>query len=251
MKDNYTVLLDISIEDLNASKLLLENNLYPQSIFYFQQSTEKAIKYLGLSSNLIRKQDLLSDIGHKNLKIFKKASKEYCLKFSPNSAIDIDKQFQFIQDFIKHNDLEVTIPAIIDQINNFKTELPDLPFDYKKISTPEDLINILSAVDPQNPEIDVLKKYSNDALFKKILQENSQKFILTFPGYIKSILVLFVITCLINEHVSSVRYPDDKLINPSSAYNINNPLVASMPFFQVTLEDCINNIIEFNKANNN
>jgi len=158
-------MLEISFEDLKASKILYENKFYPQSVFYFQQSTEKAIKYLGLNANIIDKKDLLSDIGHKTLKIFKKAIKKSFDQFPFNKQFDVDKEFQIIQDSIKRNDLKDTIPFIINQINEFKAELPNLPFDYNKISNPNDLIDTINKIDPKNPDLIKIREYSDDIVF--------------------------------------------------------------------------------------
>lgn len=40
--------LNIAKSDLEASRVLYENQLYPQAIFYFQQNVEKANKSLAL-----------------------------------------------------------------------------------------------------------------------------------------------------------------------------------------------------------
>lgn len=125
-----------------------------------------------------------------------------------------------------------------------------MPFDFTKIATPEDLIDTLIRIDPQNPDLIKIKDYSNDITFKKILHEKAQKFIRTFPGYIQSILVLFVLGCLINDYVSSTRYTGNDMINPSLKYNAKNALISSMPFFQDTLSDCVKKILEFTISNN-
>ena len=52
--------------DLRASKLLYGKKLYPQSIFYLQQSVEKSVKATGLLLRLVRpnKEDLTQEVGH-------------------------------------------------------------------------------------------------------------------------------------------------------------------------------------------
>jgi hypothetical protein len=249
MKDKYDSFLRISLEDIEASRILLKNNFCPQAIFYFQQSVEKATKYIGLSSKIIEEKDLQSDISHKFLKIFKKAVKVFNEKYTPNSKSDFEKEFQFIQDFIRQNSLDITIPQIIEQIENYKSEIPDTFFDYTKIATPEDLVCTLNKIDPNNTDIEVIKMHSNDKLFRRIIEERSKKFLIVFPGYIQSILILFVLGCVINDHFSYVRYPDSKMKNPSSIYNKENLLIISLPFFLDTTEDCIKKILEFNNAN--
>jgi len=52
--------------DLRASKLVYGKRLYPQSIFYLQQSVEKSVKATGLLLGLVRpnKEDLTREVGH-------------------------------------------------------------------------------------------------------------------------------------------------------------------------------------------
>jgi len=52
--------------DLRASKLVYGKRLYPQSIFYLQQSVEKSVKATGLMLSLVgpNKEDLTREVGH-------------------------------------------------------------------------------------------------------------------------------------------------------------------------------------------
>lgn len=56
----------ISKADIRASKFLYNNKLYPQAIFYLQQSVEKSVKAVGLMLRLVRasKEDLSREVGH-------------------------------------------------------------------------------------------------------------------------------------------------------------------------------------------
>ena len=52
--------------DLRASKFLYDNKLYPQAIFYLQQTVDKSVKAVGLMLSLVRpiKEDLSREVGH-------------------------------------------------------------------------------------------------------------------------------------------------------------------------------------------
>jgi len=52
--------------DLRASNLLYGRSLYPQAVFYLQQSVEKSVKAVGLMLSLVRpiKEDLAQEVGH-------------------------------------------------------------------------------------------------------------------------------------------------------------------------------------------
>ncbi len=74
-------LLNIAELDLQAAIVLHDNELYPQSIFYFQQSVEKANKALALMANLVTEDQLLKDIGHEPIRIYEKTLKQQKSKF--------------------------------------------------------------------------------------------------------------------------------------------------------------------------
>ena len=98
MIEKYIGLLEISEQDLIASKILYDKELYPQSLFYLQQSAEKLTKYIGLTNNVITKNDLLKSIGHNSIKIYKKSMGNFKTMFPELVSIDIDKAFQEIKE---------------------------------------------------------------------------------------------------------------------------------------------------------
>jgi len=69
-------LLEIAKKDLKASKCLYDNGLYPQAVFYLQQSVEKATKTFGILSDFIDENELKDFVGHNPLKIHKKVFEE-------------------------------------------------------------------------------------------------------------------------------------------------------------------------------
>lgn len=69
-------LLEIAKMDLQASKVLYENRLYSQAIFYFQQSVEKANKAFALITNQVDEKELPKKIGHEPIKIYEKNIKQ-------------------------------------------------------------------------------------------------------------------------------------------------------------------------------
>jgi len=75
IKMNYFIeLLDISKSDLDSSRILYRHGHFPQSYFLFQQSVEKANKAFGLMTGVIKEDELLN-LGHDQIKIFKKSVK--------------------------------------------------------------------------------------------------------------------------------------------------------------------------------
>lgn len=66
-------LFEIARNDLEASKCLFERELYPQAVFYLQQSVEKATKSFGLLNDVIKEEELKNVVGHNPLKVYKKS----------------------------------------------------------------------------------------------------------------------------------------------------------------------------------
>ena len=68
---NNEDLIKIAETDIRASKILYDNKLYTQALFYFQQSVEKVSKYIGLQMACIS-ESLLKNISHDPTKLFAK-----------------------------------------------------------------------------------------------------------------------------------------------------------------------------------
>jgi len=71
LPDKHTLNLAVSFArigngDLRASKLLYGRRLYPQAVFYLQQSVEKSVKAVGLLLSLVKPDsgDLVREVGH-------------------------------------------------------------------------------------------------------------------------------------------------------------------------------------------
>jgi HEPN domain-containing protein len=62
--------LKIANRDLKSSKILYEHHLYPQAMFYFSQSVEKANKALALTTGNYTEEDMLK-IRHDSTTIYK------------------------------------------------------------------------------------------------------------------------------------------------------------------------------------
>lgn len=81
-------LLEIAKKDLEAAKCLYEKELYPQAIFYLQQSVEKAAKSFAIMTNMI-KEDEVKAVWHNPLRIHEKLLNEQRQKLERlNKALD-------------------------------------------------------------------------------------------------------------------------------------------------------------------
>lgn len=63
-------LFEIARTDLEAAKCLFEQELYPQAVFYLQQSVEKATKSFGLLKDIIKEGEVKESKDQKTLTDF-------------------------------------------------------------------------------------------------------------------------------------------------------------------------------------
>lgn len=243
MEKDYRILLDISKEDLDASRVLYENRLYPQSLFYFQQSVEKLIKFLGLKEEIINPTDLQNKISHKTSQIFRSAILKH-QKLNPISVnFDVDKEFQTLKDVVNKTPENQLLDSIFDNIYNTLNNKPDLPFDINQIESFSDLYEALKLLNPDEPNLEQIKYFDDDRLFKSYGEKILREFKLDFDEYIRGVMVLFLINIISEKLVSSVRYPDiGKMNNPSNKYNDKHPLILKLTTLHKALDYCIESI---------
>lgn len=65
------IFLDIAKQDLKSSQLLFENKCYPQSVFLFQQSVEKAVKSMSIFMGTTDLKKSADKIGHKGVTFYR------------------------------------------------------------------------------------------------------------------------------------------------------------------------------------
>ncbi|MCX9025681.1 MAG: HEPN domain-containing protein [Candidatus Methanoperedens sp.] len=125
-------LLDIAELDLQAAKVLHENELYPQSIFYFQQSVEKANKAFALMTKLVTEDQLLRDIRHEPIRIYEKVIIKQKNKFE-----QFEGHLRIIPGFKEINILKnIDVNNYLKQFDIFLSDIEEIKQDRN------DLINM-------------------------------------------------------------------------------------------------------------
>jgi len=207
---------------------------------------EKLVKYIGLSNEVIKKEDLFKKVGHNTTLIFKRAIKEHQTQINLDEGFDVDKEFLEIKNFIDNNSTNIVVNYVISEINSTLKSNPKLPFDVNALKTSGDFYEVLKKFAPDTPDLELLKNIPNDQEFRTRLNTFIKGFTRNLPEYIKAIVVLFIINCLISSHVTTVRYPEiDNMVNPSDKYTKKNQLVNSIPFFHKTIKYCLAKIAKF------
>jgi len=115
-------LFEIARKDLEAAKCLFERELYPQAVFYLQQSVEKANKSFAMLSGIIKEDEKESKaIGHDSMKVYKKSIKEQKEKLEKiNEAF---KKFPKLKEikFMKNLDVEKYYNGAVDLLATIKS----------------------------------------------------------------------------------------------------------------------------------
>lgn len=226
---NYHSWLEVSQEDLQASKLLFDNQFYPQAIFYFQQAVEKLIKYIGLENNIIQEKETRK-ISHISSKIFKKAIKQVSPHIDLNLNVDMD--FEKMNKFITNNPEAIVVPKVIEQIQNTFQQKNKSPFD--NVETLEEFYEITKRWYPDDPNLKEFELISKDENMRPYLNKIFRNFKNRHYSHSNGIVVLFILNTLTETFVTKARYPEKR--NPSKIYNIHNPLVKALPYFFQILE---------------
>jgi len=258
--DEGLQLLNIAERDLKASKCLYSDKFYPQALFYYQQSVEKAFKTIFYSMGLFSYKEMKKDISHNPLNIFvligdEKSSnniakiKSNFPKIGETRFIDIlsksysaknegviRKSFQISKE-IQNDDKE--IKDVIKALNNYYKETIEINREGKNSELYKNLIdekkseivetfkeffeslNLYSCLSDKFDGEEITKVIDElFDLFKKILIP-----FLTTSFYL--IISLILISFLTKSLAIKTRYIE-KDCNPLDFYNKNHPLVLNL-----------------------
>lgn len=252
MKFNKT-LLEIAKKDLKAAKCLYEKELYPQAIFYLQQSVEKAAKSFAIMTNMI-KEDEVKTVRHNPLKIQEKLLNEQKEKLERlNRAfdaiprltetsllknIDLDKMREALDKFQRSLSLIQAEPVFLSkqEITQFIEELdksekevtsafassppPDQEFINMLKQGILELLDILYEYNPQRAE-ELRKEVS--ALSPKLFGEIIEKIKPLMIDFLYVHLSLFYLSIITFPHAVIARYPNGRS-NPLEIYKEDFPL---------------------------
>jgi len=277
-----TELLNIAESDLEASRVLYENQLYPQAIFYFQQSVEKANKSLALVSKQVTEKELYRTIGHEAIKIHERAIKRQKdkyeqfnehLKLFPelkeigflenfNNKREI-RQFDFLLSYINEIKLDKNkvihisswdIRRLLKEMERGKNDIEKEMQSLSKFKMNDktlkemnhnfiELYNVALKYNPVYAE-----ELKND--FEKLESINIEKYIknyfgLTYLGMSLSIS-LYYLAIITLPHVSITRYPENDK-TPLKIYTPRLPIVKKLPELSNVHNNALNEFKTLNK----
>jgi len=252
-------LFEIARKDLEAAKCLFERELYPQAVFYLQQSVEKANKSFAMLSGIIKEDEKESKaIGHDSMKVYKKSIKEQKeklekineafkkfpklkeIKFMKN--LDVEKYYNGAVDllatikslgkeresilFIPKSDIRSVIREL-DKLELEELDLKHMEFSKKDLNgIKESYIELLDVFYDFNPQQIEKEKEELEKIITLNLMEELIEVIQSIP--IKNFMYvshsLFYLSLIMLPHAIVARYIDNNY-NPLKIYNKNLPLI--------------------------
>lgn len=257
-------LFNIAESDLEASRVLYENQLYPQAIFYFQQSVEKANKSFALVTKQVTEKELYRTIGHEAIKIHERAIKRQKDKYEQfnehlkqfpelkdmgflenfNNKREI-RQFDFLLSYIneirldKNKVIHISSRDIRRLLKEMERGKKDIEKEMQILSKFRINDKTLKKMNYNFTELyNIALKYNpvyaeelkND--FKKLESINLEKFIKNYFGLIylgiSLSLSLYYLAIITLPHVSITRYPENDK-TPLKIYTQRLPIVKKLP----------------------
>jgi len=267
----FDTLFFIALDDLDCSVILYHREHYPQSVFYLQQAVEKAVKSVGLLFEMISQKDLLKNVGHNPLKVYRKPVN----KFSED-LMDLNKNIESYPEFkeimnlsgINFDEFVSGIKKGTHEFNEYINTIADYNL------TKDELEEYITKIENLNRQIENTDKQINEqeisdekfAVIKEELKNNLEsafvsleipdklkeqmrnelklifdsffpkKEIFEFICYfmIKAMGTganLFYLSIITSLHSSKSRYPEENF-NPLTFYTPECPLIKKMPEIQ-------------------
>jgi len=231
------VLSKISVNDLKAAKILYKNKLYPQAVFFLQQSIEKMFKSFGALQDNLTIQELKSDVGHNSTRVLSCLMQKFLNKISLQERnvhcndIDINEQVElreFLNDISKASSL-FSNSKLLEKVpkEEFMKLLPDL-------MTRKRRLKFLAEIYPEfEKESKLVLKAICDKSTSDIAQEHLDKMLAEIQSVLADMFdveyLLIVLSFFVPAScVENTRYPSQKGI-PSQIYTYKHPIVKSFP----------------------
>jgi len=269
----HSTLLEIAKKDLEASRLLFDKKLYPQAVFFLQQSIEKAIKSYGILNNVISEGET-RDIGHRAWKVYRKIFSK--LKEDMRKAKEFIEAYPGLKQtrILKDLDLDAIIAKleeheespseekekelwklsfererlenIIADINKTRKELEEEITIYiserevKEIK--KALMDYIFKINPTAKiEADKIKRKLDKALTPQLIRDRLNIVIAELPSYVFCSLSLYYLSLVLSPHATKPRYPQADH-NPLEVYNERMPLIQVFSHFIEIAEETLNTL---------
>ena len=253
--------LKIATKDLEATKILYQNKLYAQALFYFEQSVEKANKGFALTSNKYSEKYMIK-VNHDVTKIYKDIIIEQKRRYE-NLSRNLNQISKLKNtEFAKNFHIESKKKECEESLRN----LAEIQTERDNLNSTLEIRHILKEMRVNNEEIKVLKKFvSNFRLtennWKKMkndifelfenpdnnnlasslqkemddgklniqeLETGIKKIYLQIIQSISVYIYLYPLGILTLTHAVNTRYPKEDM-SPMDIYNQELPIIKHLP----------------------
>lgn len=255
--------LKIANKDLKSSKILYEHHLYPQAMFYFSQSVEKANKALALTTGNYTEQYIKkirhdSTIIHKNAIIETKNRYQNLLRnldelpdlknleFLTNLDFqgEINKCDIALRNFsdIKSENLSLVfmpkqeIDTRLEEIQSTEYEIEEGISDIGNFELTEEMWNEqkdeitkqLSNLNSKDLALHIEEEYSNSNLTLQEIEDVIKNMYIGFLHLTSILHPLYHLAIITLPHSVITRYPQDEFY-PTKKYTRKLPIVRNLP----------------------
>ena len=255
---NHLSYLDIASEDLKASNVMLENQLYPQALYHSEQAVEKICKYILLKDDILSEKDLKNKVRHDGKKVFEiliKHLKRTIGNITLPATFDDNVSYSF-------NSLMAELDKYLETVNRYNTKSHEPekleqyivfldiyrlmgstvkgPFD-TLFKSPELFIQLGIEANIFDDETvsNIKNLMSNEKT--RVQSINIMKEILDkTPLYQNLTLRLIILSIIFSSHLELTRYPDPTSgKNPKEVFDLTNPLVKNLERLIIHIDEVI------------
>lgn len=278
MNETVKIWTDISLSDLNSSRLLYEKRHYRTSYFLFQQASEKANKALALLGGEFTEKEL-RNFSHDQLRIYKETSLKKDIKI--NRLLSLFEQHPKISNHkiiektnfigfnkslkdgvncivnLKEYDLvhisTKNLNLLLKQLTIFKNTQIEIPINFES-AFKTTMLDVADWIGQFGTEKAISDKTNLEKLISDEKQSNQLCDLMInriFPLLIDLVFVnmtLYMCAIITIQHSSLTRYSEEN-INPDLIYTKRLPIVKKQKEFMDLLNEVILIIKRINQEN--
>ena len=255
--------LKIANRDLKSSKILYENHLYPQAMFYFSQSVEKANKALALTTGNYTEEDMLK-IRHDSTTIYTNAIIETKNRYQ-NLRRNLDelpdlKNLEFLTNLDFQGEIHKCDTALrnfsdiqnrklslvfmpkqeinnrLEEIQSTENEIKEGISDIGNFELTEEMWNEqkdeitkqLSNLNSKDLALHIEEEFSNSNLTIQEIEDVIKNMHMGFLHLTSILHPLYHLAIITLPHSVITRYPQDEFY-PTKKYTRKLPIVRNLP----------------------
>ena len=270
----HLAFLEVAKRDLEAARCLSSRKLYPQAVFFLQQSVEKATKSFGLWAKVVTEGEVKDAVGHDAWKVFSKIFGEFYGRLA--KLVEALKALPGLKESGLMKELEVSelrraydkyralvsskaslesvafsrkelhdVIAMIDRLRNEANGMRDRlrsvkvgPEDVE--GWREEVRKSLEVLSEMRPIVDLkeAKEVLDRVFTHQVVEALLRKLSEFLPSATFSAVCLLCLSLILSPHAVSSRYPRDNS-SPLEIYDERMPLVQLLDSFMRIAEEAL------------